>query len=131
MSNNWRFKIDLKMADLNKISEIIGIEIPIDLKEFIIKFNAASPEKDCINVNGIERIVDAVLSFNLEESEATTFLSVFKSMDNKQWIPFAIDPFGNYFCYSLVKNNISFWEHEENRMIETTHSLDEFVEMLY
>lgn len=131
MSNNWKFKIDLKTEDFDKINEMTGIEIPLDLKEFIIKFNAASPEKDSINVNGIERVLDAVLSFNLEESEATTFISVFKSIDSKQWIPFALDPFGNYFCYSLERNNISFFDHEENRMIETEYSLDEFIERLY
>lgn len=132
MSNIWRFKIELKQEDVfDKIQERIGKKFPDELRNFIIKYNAASPDENCIVINGVERVVNTVLSFNEIDTEAITYMSVAKVINKKSLIPFAADPFGNYFCYSLEKKEVVFFNHEEQTFEESGDSLQEFVNKLY
>ena len=131
MEIKWNFKIKLKEDSLEKAEKSLGAEFPKDLREFIEKNNAASPDKSIIMLNGCERVLDAVLSFNDEETEATTFKSVFRAIGNKQLIPFAGDPFGNYFCYSLRNGKIAYYHHEEQCVDETDYTLETFIDNLH
>lgn len=132
MSNKWRFKIDLKDEEIfRRIEKVIGKEVPEEIKIFVKNYNAASPDLNCVIINGRERIVDSVLSFNCDETEAITFQSAFNAINNDSWIPFAADPFGNYFCYSLETNVVGYFEHEEQKIDKTGYTLKEFVQKLY
>ena len=132
MSVKWSFKIDLNdNMTWERVEKATGESMPKDLKTFIEDNNAASPDKSCITINKDERVVDSILSFNEKESEAATFKSAYKSVGKKQMIPFAIDPFGNYFCYSLKTNKIVFYHQEGSVLEETNYSLKKFVDSLY
>ena len=132
MSQQWRFKIELKdESTWERFEKITSFSAPEDLKKFIKDCNAASPEKNRIEINGNERVLDAVLSFNETEVEAATFGAAYKAIANHEIIPFARDPFGNFFCYSMKSGKIVFYYHEETQFENTGYSLKEFVEKLY
>ena len=52
-------------------------------------------------------------------------------MEDKNLLPFAIDPFGNYICYQLNEKQIVYWDHENDAVTTTGKSLKEFIESLY
>lgn len=132
MSVIWKYKIDIVddkcFADYE---EKYGISFPDELRNFIIDNNGASPDKNCILINDEECVVDFILSFNKDEEEAVTFEDVYKSMKDKIQIPFALDPFGNYYFYSLDNGKIGFYNHEEDEYYISDLSLDDFIESLY
>lgn len=132
MNNKWNYKIDLKDERVFKdTEEKYGIEFPENLKEFIVRNNAASPDNDCVIVDGIERVYGETLSFNKEETEASTFDAAKSAVEDNQYLPFAIDPFGNYFCYSLDTDTIVFYDYEEDTYSDSNLTLEQFLESLY
>ena len=128
----WKYKINISnttvFEDIEKERDII---FPSDLKDFIIKTNAATPSKYNFMVGNDERIFGAVLSFNRNEKDADSVFTALSTIDDKNLIPFGIDPFGNYICYSLRDRTVSFWDHETGNVISTGHSLAEFIDSLY
>ena len=120
MDITWKYKIEVKDPDIfNKIEKTQGVKFPEELKDFILKNNGATPSKYNFMLGADEKVLGAVLSFNENE----------KDTDNL--MPFAIDPFGNYICYTLNSKEIVFWDHENN-ITESTHKgLESFLESLY
>lgn len=131
MSITWKYKIELRDSSVwAAIEKKAKTQIPQELKDFIEAHNAASPKKDSILINGTERIFDAVLSFNEKEVDASTFGSAYKAINDAKKIPFAKDPFGNYFCYSLKSKKIEFYNHETQKFEKTEYSLTTLIDSL-
>ena len=128
----WKYKIDV--SDTNVFEEIgkeRRISFPVDLKDFILKSNASTPSKYKFMVGNNERVLGAILSFNRNESDTDSVFSALSVIDDNNLIPFGIDPFGNYICYSVKENVVVFWDHETENVASTGASLTEFVESLY
>lgn len=132
MSMEWKYKINLNDENIFlKVSELAGTECPDGLKELICEANGASPGNPYILIDGKERILGAILSFNEDEHEAEDVFTALDIIGKKQKIPFAVDPFGNYYCYSGETQTVMYWEHEENKFVDTGMSLQEFLDNLY
>jgi len=132
MTVTWKYKIDLTDTSVfEEIEKNRGISFPDELKKFISKTNAATPSKFNFMVGGNERVLGAVLSFNHNERDTDSVFSALSVIEDKNLIPFGIDPFGNYLCYSLKDNTIVFWDHETGKPASTGFSLTDFVESLY
>ncbi len=132
MENKWDYKIDIKNEKaFATISEMIGTDFPEDLKEFILAHNAASPEMNCVDINDIEYGYDETLSFNEDEEEATTALFVLDNIECDGYIPFARDPFGNYFLYAIDSGNIAYYSHEEQSVDDSEMDLEMFISSLH
>ena len=132
MNNIWNYKIELKNEDVfDEIAKIVKKPFPDDLRSFVMEHNAASPEKNCIDINNVEHVYDETLSFNKEEDEVLTARFVMDTIDCDGYIPFARDPFGNYFIYSVDSGLIAYYMHEEQTIDETKMSLEEFVNGLH
>lgn len=132
MENNWKYKIDLKTNGVfDSISKKYGISFPEELKQFIIERNAASPDNDCVDINGVEHVYTETLSFNENDTEGTLVFPIMDLFDVKKVIPFARDPFGNYFCFSLEKGTIIYYEHEEQTYEDSGLNLSEFLQNLH
>lgn len=132
MSIVWKYKIALDDEKcFDKYEKEYDVVFPLELRNFILENNAASPNRDCIMIGDKERVVDTILSFNEYEEEATTFSDVYKIMENKKAIPFAADPFGNYYCYLTDIGRICFYDHEESVYYPTEYTLARFIEALY
>ena len=52
-------------------------------------------------------------------------------VDDKNLLPFAIDPFGNFICLDIKDNTVVYWNHEINEVSSTGKNLSEFIESLY
>lgn len=132
MNMTWKYKIDMKnlqaFADVEKFR---GILIPEELKNFVAEHNAATPSRHHFMVRATERVFGAVLSFEKNETEADTVYPALEAVEDKNLLPFAIDPFGNYICYQLNEKQIVYWDHENDAVTTTGKSLKEFIESLY
>lgn len=131
MSIDWKYKIDLANNALSEISSKYNIVIPEDLKELLMKANAATPSKTRFMLKVDEKILGAILSFNPNEKEADSFDSAMNIGFEKNIIPFGIDPFGNFICYNTNNKSIVFFDHEEDRLEEVASTLEEFLNKLY
>ncbi len=132
MDITWKYKIEVKDPDIfNKIEKTQGVKFPEELKDFILKNNGATPSKYNFMLGADEKVLGAVLSFNENEKDTDTVFTALYSINDKNLMPFAIDPFGNYICYTLNSKEIVFWDHENN-ITESTHKgLESFLESLY
>ena len=132
MSNKWLFKIELKDKTIfKKYERDYNIIFPSELEAFVLNNNASSPEQNAVDFNGVERIYDETLSFNLCDEEASTFNSAMKAVNCEDCLPFAKDPFGDYFCYNLENETVSFYNHEEDRIEKSDIGFHQFIEMLH
>lgn len=132
MNIKWKYKVDLCTDKaFEKVEKKLSTSIPEELKVLIKKANGASPDKKNVKVKGVERVFGSVLSFNENEQEADDIYTALLSIQDKNLVPFAIDPFGNYFCISGDTHSVVFWSHEENNVIDSGQKLADFLNDLY
>lgn len=132
MSIVWKYKIDL--VDENIFAEIEkkrGISIPEELKTLIRDANAATPDKYRYMLVATEKVIGAILSFNKDENDTDTVFTALEVIKDKNIIPFAIDPFGNYLCLELQSKEVVFWNHENDNVLSTGKKLNDFLANLY
>lgn len=128
----WKYKIDVSDTDVfEEIGKERSISFPTELKNFILKTNAATPSKYNFMVGNNERVLGSILSFNRNESDTDSVFIALSVIDDNNLIPFGIDPFGNYICYSLKENVVVFWDHETGNVVSMGATLNEFIESLY
>ena len=132
MEITWKYKMDVTDSGVfDEIGKERGIIFPTELKDFILNTNASTPSKYNFMIGNNERVLGAILSFNHNESDVDSVFTALSVIDDKNLIPFGIDPFGNYICYSLNKKVVVFWDHETGNILSTDASLTNFVESLY
>lgn len=126
----WKYKSELLNENVfEEITKNYGLIVPEELKTLIKEANGATPDKTKVVIGNKERVFGALLSFN--EGDPDDVYTVLDSIEYKSFIPFGVDPFGNYYCYHVNKHEVYFWDHEENRMERSGYSLKEFLENLH
>lgn len=131
MSIDWKYKIELKKDALAEIESKYQVIIPDELKDLLIKANAATPSKTRFMLKVDEKVLGAILSFNPDEKEADSFETAMNIGFEKNMIPFGIDPFGNYICYNTDDGSIMFFDHERDSFEKISVTLQEFLDKLY
>lgn len=132
MSNQWKYKIELASKNVFKeIEKKKGVTLPKEFKDLIIKTNAATPKNNHFMLGNNEKLLGAVLCFNKDEPDVDSVFTALDVVDNKNYIPFAIDPAGNYICLDIITNKVVFIEHETDTVEFTDQTLSEFVDSLY
>ena len=131
MNINWKYKIDLVDDAIYRMSNKYGVIIPNDLVKLLEVANGATPSKSKFMLKVDEKLLGAILSFNPDEHEADSFETAMIIDFDKNILPFAVDPFGNYICYNLNDGTIVFFDHEENSISIIATSLKDFMSMLY
>ena len=132
--NNIIWKYQVPLSNLKIFSEIEikrSINFPHELKNFLIKTNAATPSKIHFLAGTTEHILGAILSYNKEDTDIDTVFTAFDLISDNSLVPFGIDPFGNYICESLIDKKVIFWDHETEIVSYTGQELLEFVSSLY
>lgn len=130
MSLVWKYVIATNRAMFEKFREMYGFEVPEDLQELVMEANAGTPSMYNIkDENGRERVLGAILSFN--EGDDDNIWDAMESEEGKKYIPFAVDPFGNYFYENVLLGNIIIIDHETSEKYAISDSLDEMVRNLY
>jgi hypothetical protein len=119
-----------QLKDENSISIFAknnGVDFPEEFIEFVKKNNGGRPVKnEVVLTNGSEKVVNSFLSFNDEDKE-----NVYKArrwVSNKNLIPFANDPAGNYYC--LLDGKVVFYFHEDDSVVDVAESFGTFLEKL-
>jgi len=128
---NWKYKIDLVDDAIYRMSNKYGVIIPNDLVKLLEVANGATPSKSKFMLKVDEKLLGAILSFNPDEHEADSFETAMIIDFDKNILPFAVDPFGNYICYNVNDGTIVFFDHEENSISIIATSLKDFMSMLY
>lgn len=129
----WNFVTKLTDKNcINAFEQKYKFSLPNDLQECIKKNNGGVPEPYTllIEINN-EKVFGGLLSFNVLDSE-----NVYKIIDildlfdgnHLKFLPFGIDPFGNYFC--LNNNKIYFYNHETENSIYICDTFTEFLAKL-
>ena len=129
---DWKYKIDV--VNQNVFSEIeknYGITISEELRALILMANAATPSKYNFMLGTTEKVVGAILTFNKGETDTDTVYSALSAIEDRSLVPFAIDPFGNYICYSNNDDEVVFWDHETSGVSPTGKGLSAFLNSLY
>lgn len=121
----WKYKVDLIDGSVfDEIEKKYGVKISSGFKRFIKKHNGATPVNYKVKVGEKDRVVGAILSFNKNEKDADSAFLALDGLKGTGLLPFAIDPFGNYFC--IKDGKVVFWNHETNEITETGKSLSKF-----
>lgn len=109
------------------------LDLPLSLKNLILKYNGARPEKKLIKMdNGHLLEMKMLLSYNREDLENIyDCINFFKDKYNNDRLPFAIEPSGNYFCINLENFSIEYWNYENDTLITVANSLKQFLDKLF
>lgn len=115
---------------MTDIEKKLSYVFPEDLRQDLIKYNRGGPERNLFLVNSVEKVFDRFFSLNTEDR--INILSVNKSFTYADsYIVFANDPFGNEICISKANGEISFYDHENNRLTKVADNWSEFISMLH
>lgn len=120
-------KININL--INSIEKQFNVLLPEDYKVALPLFNRGKPLKDRIDItNRPESVVDYFVNLSL-------VIDIAESISQKGFISIASDPFGNYFGFLKVDdeiiNAIYFWDHETNTLVKAANSFSEFINNLY
>lgn len=132
MENNWKYVV--KLTDNNavkKIENITGVKAPDGFADFIKRSNGGLPTKKHVDIKGFERVFGSVLSFNENDKNTEDVYMALKIINKNGIIPFAIDPFGNFFCYSGATQTVIFWNHEDDEVDDSKMSFHKFIDSLH
>ncbi len=119
MSNiEWSFcDNNVSKEKITKNADEWGIAFPDDYICCAMENHGGCPDKEELLVDGIEKVLGNLLSFDEESDD--NILELFSDIRNRlpeKIFPFAIDPAGNYICFDYRNDNmkpvIVFWDHE-------------------
>lgn len=100
--------------EISNLEEKIGFQFDAYFCDFMLKNNAGLPDKNLIDVQGDEEMINNFISLN-PDSKYNVF-SIYNGneyMQEQGFIPVARDAGGNYFGICKDDGNIYFWDHEE------------------
>lgn len=129
---NWKYVKTLKNEDSISIFEqVIGCEIPTDLKTCIINNNGGRPDKKIFDTDlSQERVIKSLLSYNKDDLETVFDAYNVISKENKNLVPIASDPAGNYICFEKDTKVIVLWLHETNKLEKIADNFTDFLSNL-
>ena len=132
MSIKWKYKIEIKDKEIfNEIENERNIIIPSGVINFLCEVNAATPSLDTVMIGNDEKVLGAILTFNRDDKDVDSVFTALTIIENNDLLPFAIDPSGNYFCYSVNKKCVVYYNHEEDEYIYTSYDFEQFIKELH
>jgi len=120
---------------LEKFSKQFRVTFPTKYLE-LAKAGIEEPfEKQLVMTKkGNERVIDNFVSFNEDTYSIFDVTDwIHDDVGFANLIPFASDPFGNYFCFDKSTNpmKIVWWFHETDDIEEISDDFDQFIASLY
>ena len=92
----------------------LGIELDEEYRSFLVKYNGGDTPNTHVGIRGCSTDLRYLFGINAEENiEDNLQIPVW---ENKQYLPFGTDSFGNYFVIGLSDDNkgkIYFCDHEK------------------
>lgn len=130
----WKYVKELKAVDLiGDYERLVKYVFCDSFKKCVITNNGGRPSKRLFDTDKAkERELKSFLSFNREDRE--TVWKIFewnKEELTNQYIPFAIDNFGNMICFDVKNDKIVFVNHENMSVEIIANSFADFMNGLY
>jgi hypothetical protein len=111
-----------------EFEKLHSVSLPPVYKDFIKRHNYTMPNPNQIMVSGLgQKVVSLMLSFNSDDT--VNMQDTYEYFEDKDLIPFAEDPGGNFFCFSNHK--VVFWEHEEDKIYPVADTFEDFLKMIF
>jgi len=117
----WKFlKPEATDHSLNQLENHFGVSLPIAYRELTKINNGARPTKKIITVpDGKKKMVKTLLTVHPTKGGVKDVHNWLKGQLPDHAVPFASDPFGNYFFFSYSNKPIKdepevfYWNHEK------------------
>jgi len=130
-------------SDLDAVERRLGINLPLDLRQHYLHFNGGRPVPSFYLFDGGVYKVEKFPPIKYGKQELTfeaTYARLVLGNDDfpENLIPFAYDPGGEFFCYSVAKSSFgSIWctcgdnyAVQDEGPVELAQSLHEFLDKL-
>lgn len=109
--------------------EQLGFKLPHEYISFIKINNGGRPDLNVIVLkSGVEKVVNKFLSFNESDKENIFSAKGRTEEDDKELVPFAVDPAGNYYCFK--RDEVFFYNHEDGELQFAADSFSDFIGLL-
>jgi cell wall assembly regulator SMI1 len=114
-------KAPVTEAQVAKLEEEMGIRLPSEYRQFLLKHNGGYPEPDGFVIHGRtedeDGMVDRFLAIHDgEHDNLSRYLKWYKGRLPRNLFPVAHDPGGNLICISTSGADVGkvyFWDHDE------------------
>ena len=128
-------------ADLNELEEKYGFAFPQDFRLHYLRYNGGSPTKCLYNKGGDIFVLQEFLPVKFGEGrleDSFRHLTVEDAILPAHLVPFAVDPGGDYYCFSTREEDrgsiwfyIGEYRDEPDRAVEyLAKSLPDFMERM-
>ena len=133
----WKYGNQLnKSFDFGEIENSMKLKLPDDFKQCVLSHNGARPTPNAIKMQSGEIfVINRLLPADLESKN--NIVNIARNLNSEgtiQLVPFGVDSFGNYFCFSYegtVLNSVVFYEHESSSLpVRICDNFTEFLENL-
>ena len=121
---------DISESDLKVVEDILGQELPVSFKQFLLENNHGRPKEPVFDTAESKgRVMGALLDFNVNQDHSDNFKDVYENLKSKLpkgFFPFASDPSGNYICAEVKDGavvNICLWNHEATFKLSTSNEM--------
>lgn len=130
----WKYVKKLMSADLiADFESTAGYCFCDAFRNCVLLNNGGRPSKRCFDTDKAKgREIKSLLSFNKEDRE--TVWKIFewsKTELANQFIPFAIDNFGNLICFDNINSKVVFLNHEDQSTECIADNFETFINELY
>jgi len=145
MSMEFRYQsVPVDDADIDAVENRFGFKFPDDLRATYKGSNGGRPIRDRLVYDHVTSVVDAFLPIKHSSSALSTMersiqrLKIDQRLLHEHLVPFAIDPFGSYFCFSLRECEygaiymfrMELWEEPDKAAKLLASSLTDFLARL-
>lgn len=128
--------IDKKLSQFNleqtlSVSKELDYNLPIDYCIYYAKQINLHIKPNLFKINGKEKIIDSLLSMNIDSKLFILNYQKIDSQYNERIIPFALLEFGDNLCFNKSDNSIVYYDHENDTIEKIADKWDEFAKSLY
>ncbi len=116
---------------INAVENDINYQFPDDFKNFILGSSDLHIKPNLFKVNGKEKILRYINSFDKDNITYIGKAQDFDSEYKNSIVPFALLEFGDTLCFDRNTNKIVMHDHEEDSIHEVASNWNEFYTMLY
>lgn len=128
----WKFKLNnVTEEEILEYENKYSITVPELLKEIIIEYNGCTVEPNRFDIKDVKgKVLASFMSFSKKDSENVfIFTEILKKNNFELFIPFAMDPFGNYLC--IKENDVLFISNDFSYQETICNSFELFINNLY
>lgn len=132
----WKYAKPLSESLIPKVAYLSGVTLPDEYISIAKSNNGGRPNKENLDIAGDTLEIKRFLRIDNSDDFENIFdvYSSIKNIENRLF-PFAVDSFGNYFCFLSISENLSpsvvFLDMEQEKYYQVSDSFLSFMNALY